>query len=739
MPRSRPIWSHALAAGLILLSLVLSARPLAAIPCFRSELYAPDTAPLIHEESRFTTAFHPVIAGNHAYVADRAGLKIFDLTDHAHPVLVGALNTPGLCWDVAVVGNVAYLADDSAGLAIIDIGDPTSPRVLATQPIPGLTSGVDVEGGLAYCASQFGGGLFIVDVTTPASPQIVGEYRGASLVDVDVVGIYALVVGGPSMLMALDVSDPTSPVQLGSMFFEDAPTAVAVTGNLACVTLASNSGSLEGGLALVDVGNPYDPFGYVVYEFDYPAHGLAVNGSLAHVGADALYTFEISNPSALVPLSMVGSSAYGVALSDDRVLTAGYNGLFHHDFADPSDPVLLGSVETAGPLRAVGAGSGLVLVNDGDLQIYGFINPLDPWLVSTLNVLALDIEVHQRKAYLAGSNFTVLDLADPVSPVITHEEETETRLGIALDEAGERICLGGILEVGVWDLDDPLVPEHRSTWPVPSTVYSVAWSGDHVVCGRNGYFDIIDLSDLDNPMPVISIPIATEAQGVATDGDILAVAMGSSFYGHNGSLILYSLADPANPVQLGSVGMPELADNYSPMARDVQLRGSLAYVAAENGGIVVVDISDPTAPVIQGRLATASHARKIALGSDFVVVADRFGGLAVSALQCEELIAVPEGPTSADNLILAPPYPNPFNPSVTLPLSLAHDQDVRLAVYDTAGKLVRTVYHGHLAAGDHQWSWHGRDDRGRAMPSGMYHLRLETEHDVFQRRMMLLR
>jgi len=71
-------------------------------------------------------------------------------------------------------------------------------------------------------------------------------------------------------------------------------------------------------------------------------------------------------------------------------------------------------------------------------------------------------------------------------------------------------------------------------------------------------------------------------------------------------------------------------------------------------------------------------------------------------------------------------YPNPFNPQTVLPLALARAQTVDLAVYDVAGRRVRTLLSGPLAAGDHEVRWDGRDDAARELPSGTYFARLRT-------------
>ena len=48
-------------------------------------------------------------------------------------------------------------------------------------------------------------------------------------------------------------------------------------------------------------------------------------------------------------------------------------------------------------------------------------------------------------------------------------------------------------------------------------------------------------------------------------------------------------------------------------------------------------------------------------------------------------------------------YPNPFNPSVVLPLELATDAvQVSLTMYDVLGRRVRQVWDGSLGAGSHR-------------------------------------
>jgi 3',5'-cyclic AMP phosphodiesterase CpdA len=97
--------------------------------------------------------------------------------------------------------------------------------------------------------------------------------------------------------------------------------------------------------------------------------------------------------------------------------------------------------------------------------------------------------------------------------------------------------------------------------------------------------------------------------------------------------------------------------------------------------------------------------------------------------------AVP-GPVGVD---LLPNYPNPFNPTTELRYQLSQSAQVRLAIYDLQGKLVKNVVDQELPAGEHQASWDGKDRTGHAMPSGIYVVRLEAAGRVSTQKIVLAR
>ena len=82
---------------------------------------------------------------------------------------------------------------------------------------------------------------------------------------------------------------------------------------------------------------------------------------------------------------------------------------------------------------------------------------------------------------------------------------------------------------------------------------------------------------------------------------------------------------------------------------------------------------------------------------------------------------LPEAPSLT---ALSPCYPNPFNPSTTIPFSLEKEEIVKLGIYDATGRLVRTLEDGAMPAGPHLAVWDGQDARGQSAATGVYFVRL---------------
>jgi flagellar hook assembly protein FlgD len=62
-----------------------------------------------------------------------------------------------------------------------------------------------------------------------------------------------------------------------------------------------------------------------------------------------------------------------------------------------------------------------------------------------------------------------------------------------------------------------------------------------------------------------------------------------------------------------------------------------------------------------------------------------------------------------------------------LRFGLAAGADVRLVVYDRAGREVRRLLDGRLESGEHRLTWNGLDAQGRRLAQGVYFVRLAID------------
>jgi ligand-binding sensor domain-containing protein len=89
---------------------------------------------------------------------------------------------------------------------------------------------------------------------------------------------------------------------------------------------------------------------------------------------------------------------------------------------------------------------------------------------------------------------------------------------------------------------------------------------------------------------------------------------------------------------------------------------------------------------------------------------------------------------------LAQNFPNPFNPSTSIKFGLPQKSRVSLRIYNLVGKEVAVLFDGaEKEAGYHAAIWEGKDQRGNAMPSGIYIFRLIVGDVVLTKKMTLLK
>ena len=84
-------------------------------------------------------------------------------------------------------------------------------------------------------------------------------------------------------------------------------------------------------------------------------------------------------------------------------------------------------------------------------------------------------------------------------------------------------------------------------------------------------------------------------------------------------------------------------------------------------------------------------------------------------------------------------YPNPFNPSTTIPIELPEESFVEVAIYNILGEKIVVLSEGVKSSGYHNIQWNGTNQFGQPVSSGIYFARVQFGQNIYHQKMMLLK
>jgi hypothetical protein len=212
----------------------------------------------------------------------------------ASPTWLAAFDTPGYALDVEFVEEdlLLFVADHNGGLEIYDVAVPTSPRELGrvgrTSSRFGAAIDVDVLDGIAYVATTRG--LRVVDGLDPEDPVLIGVFDTNSGSgpgqDVEVVQrgdqVLAYLSAFQDGVFILDVTDPTLPELIGQI-----PSRIPGVTPIYELTVAGDLAFLAEDfpeLRIYDVSDPSDPIELEPFEVRGHVWDVAVKDAVAYVG-----------------------------------------------------------------------------------------------------------------------------------------------------------------------------------------------------------------------------------------------------------------------------------------------------------------------------------------------------------------------------------------------------------------------------------------------------------------------
>jgi len=572
------------------------------------------------------------------------------------PALLGEFGSDGAA-DIALTGSVAVVASLRDGVRTIDISDPTRPEPIATLETPIPAARVALAGDVAVVLGNIitrhsnpleaDGLLMLIDISDPAAPAHLGalELPDLELGSLAARGGVAFALARQEMeprdvvvLKTIDISDPTDPQTLATMVIDEFSGSLdfALLGDL----LYLSPGDLhQPSLTVVNVSNPAQP---LALGSVWPAvpdeltvervNAISIRGETAYVAGVAndhrptLLTIDLSAP--LQPVFL--DYSLGTDFGHGRGLDVAANGSFalmtvrwedHHgnsgstitafDVQDPTnilkDPrrldFALGGICLDGALAFVSA--------QYDLLAFDLAQPrpqhdFDPPLLGVLNLLtsgANRVRVSNGRAYVTDdATLVVLDVSDPASPQFIGSFLREP-FGNLLTVRGDTARFFREGKVRRFDFSDPRHPvELPSTENFGNVVGNLLFQVGSVL-------RILDISDPENPalLSELDLPDNNSLSFNVADGvAYLGLAIPDPI------LLTIDVHDPTQPQVLGVADLPE-SEFYRTAAGD----GRFIVTTHEevfdeldphthhftNSDLLVIDVSDPSSPVVGGELS----------------------------------------------------------------------------------------------------------------------------------------
>jgi hypothetical protein len=440
--------------------------------------------------------------------------------------------------------------------------------------IGGPTQAVAVAGNYAYVG--VGSRLMALDVSTPSSPREVGssEPFGASVRDVQIFGNTAFVAAGGAGMYTLDISDPAHPTTIENYKFFGYTEGVIVAGKYAYVADGPD------GLRVLDIADRTHPVEVsAVYKLNY-AFDVAIEGGYAYIAAAGagLLVADVSDPTHPKAISSYGlpGYAYGITKSESTLYIAdGWEGLQVLNVSDPAKPQSIGSYNMPGWAMDVATAGDMLYLADasGGLRV---LNVSDKSKITEIGSFPTR-DGHSGHLAINGNTVYVAD----------------THLGIH-----------------IVDVSAPSEPHRVGLYSPMGYAQAVAIANRYAYVAALDYgFRVIDLADLTHPREVATLITDLPSKTVTISGN--TVYLGTNFDRKSKqppNLYAVDISDPfhpkASPPQplIGHTGITtfqsgthSVGDIITMNTINMVIQGTTLYNGAE-WGLLLLDISNPLAP-----------------------------------------------------------------------------------------------------------------------------------------------
>ncbi len=305
------------------------------------------------------------------------GIEVYDLADLSKPrrTQMMEIGQSAAVRDIAVVGDLVYLASSSAGVRIVQISPTNRIVQLANAKVEGIATAIAVSNNIALI-SQGLDGLSVFDVSVASQPRRLAKVpasSGSVTTSPQIGDSFGYLLNGASFDI-LNISDPTNPGLVGRLKLAGdnaviSPDSLALDsdGQHAVVALS------KGGLAELDLRDPANPVELRGWPEGGPMRAVSLRGSIAMTWSlqKGLRIVSLGEPNSARVVGRYDSVRVASGWTkDDLVYLGDGEGRIHVlDVAAPYEPVLLGQSAPSGSPQAIQVVGKTVFVADSKVGL----------------------------------------------------------------------------------------------------------------------------------------------------------------------------------------------------------------------------------------------------------------------------------------------------------------------------------------------------------------------------------
>ena len=667
---------------------------------------------------------------------------------------------------IEIMNNIAYVADHSYGLRIYDISDAAEPVLINSLQLSNDVHCILLDQPTAYLLCYSSNTMYILDTQDITAPFVLSQYSTTyPCLDVSVNAYYAFISTHHELnippweedfIEIVNIEYPDNPLYVDDFIIASYCPTVKITDDIAFI------GTFLG-LYVYDFSD-INNIVQIDWLDTHNTYSLKFhNGLLYFNGSYGLTIIDYSDPSNCQILAEYDEFNFrDCEIIGNRIYTSSSTRLRVLDITDPLSVYQIGYYLSTNMHNSVAVSQNYAFINNY-YNTLNIINVSDPDTPEYHNSIAVpDInEIYKSTdddlLILRASNYETLEfynMNDSSNPefLYSYDEDGWYCDAFYIDEY--IACASFAWRFYTFDLSDPdeLIvqgPTNLNFPPQASYVRGIARKNNFIYLTTNNGIILLDVSDVSNPYQILDI----EINGYIFD---LTIKDNFMYYVNLDGLQIYDITDPLDPIECGFWDSNNRAESFT-------IYNDLVYLADFDGGLKVIDVSNPYDPVLLNTIILNYNSQltiqPIVRDDKLMVIDNRWNEIFVYDLtnpsepqyissfrwfkysndielfdnylyssQDSELSVLDFTnylTSSNEHEMIAPSfnlvnYPNPFNPTTTIEFSIQNISEVELVIYNIKGQKIKSLLSDQITAGEHSIVWNGEDDSGKKVSSGIY-------------------